>query len=99
MHHDFDRVLDRRGTHSLKWDYCGRTFGLDDVIPMWVADMDFEAPPAVVEAIRVARRAWRVRVPVHARLVLAVGGRLAGRAARLGRQRDGWRDHRASSRR
>jgi cystathionine beta-lyase len=52
MHHDFDRVLDRRGTHSLKWDYCERTFGLDDVIPMWVADMDFEAPPAVVEAIR-----------------------------------------------
>ncbi|RPJ77092.1 MAG: cystathionine beta-lyase, partial [Acidobacteria bacterium] len=52
MHHDFDRVLERRGTHSLKWDYCERTFGLQDVIPMWVADMDFEAPPAVVEAIR-----------------------------------------------
>ena len=50
--HDFDAVLDRRGTHSLKWDYCQRTFGLDGVIPMWVADMDFEAPPAVVEAIQ-----------------------------------------------
>jgi hypothetical protein len=43
--YDFDRILDRSGTHSLKWDHCERTFGLDDVIPMWVADMDFEAPP------------------------------------------------------
>jgi len=55
MRFDFDTVLDRRGTHSLKWDRCPVDFGLDDVIPMWVADMDFAAPPAVVEAI--ARRA------------------------------------------
>jgi cysteine-S-conjugate beta-lyase len=48
---DFDSVLDRRHTHSLKWDHCDRAFGLSDVIPMWVADMDFAAPPAVVEAI------------------------------------------------
>ena len=52
MRHDFDRVLDRRQTHSLKWDYCERSFGLEDVIPMWVADMDFAAPPAVVDALR-----------------------------------------------
>jgi cystathionine beta-lyase len=52
MRHDFDRPLDRRHTHSLKWDHCQRSFGLDDVIPMWVADMDFEAPPAVAEALR-----------------------------------------------
>lgn len=52
MGHDFDRVIDRQHTHSLKWDHCERAFGLDDVIPMWVADMDFAAPPAVVEAIR-----------------------------------------------
>jgi cystathionine beta-lyase len=52
---DFDAVIDRRHTHSLKWDHCGSTFGLDDVIPLWVADMDFAAPPAVVEAV--SRRA------------------------------------------
>ncbi len=52
MRHDFDRVIDRRHTHSLKWDHCEHRFGLDGVIPMWVADMDFEAPPAVVEALR-----------------------------------------------
>jgi cysteine-S-conjugate beta-lyase len=52
MRYDFDTVLDRRNTHSLKWDQCGTAFGLDDVIPMWVADMDFAAPPAVVEAVQ-----------------------------------------------
>ncbi len=51
VRHDFDTVLDRRHTHSLKWDHCRDTFGLDDVIPMWVADMDFAAPPEVVAAI------------------------------------------------
>jgi cysteine-S-conjugate beta-lyase len=48
---DFDTVLDRRHTLSLKWDLCGSAFGLHDVIPMWVADMDFAAPPAVVDAV------------------------------------------------
>jgi cystathionine beta-lyase len=45
---DFDRPIDRRGSASLKWDkYTGR-----DVIPLWVADMDFAAPEAVLEALR-----------------------------------------------
>ncbi len=44
---DFDTVIDRRGTASYKWDkYSGR-----DVIPMWVADMDFLSPPAVAAAL------------------------------------------------
>ena len=44
----FDEPVDRRNTGSLKWDkYRGR-----DVIPMWVADMDFRSPPEVVEALR-----------------------------------------------
>lgn len=55
MRYDFDTILDRRHTHSLKWDRCPVDFGLDDVIPMWVADMDFAAPPEVVEAV--SRRA------------------------------------------
>ena len=45
--YDFDEVVDRRNTASEKWDkYRGR-----DIIPMWVADMDFRAPPAVLEAL------------------------------------------------
>ena len=43
---DFDRLVDRTGTASLKWDRYGR-----DVLPLWVADMDFVSPPAVVRAI------------------------------------------------
>jgi len=47
MKFDFDRVLDRRNTGCLKWDkYKGR-----DVLPLWVADMDFQAPPAVLDAL------------------------------------------------
>jgi len=52
MKYDFDQVIDRRRTGSLKWDFCERALGEKDVIPMWVADMDFPAPPPVVEAIR-----------------------------------------------
>jgi len=48
MKYDFDRVIDRRGTGSLKWDGCRR----DDTIAMWIADMDFQPPPAVREALR-----------------------------------------------
>jgi cystathionine beta-lyase len=48
----FDRVVDRTGTESLKWVYPRKVLKVEDAIPMWVADMDFEAPPAVVEALR-----------------------------------------------
>ena len=44
---DFDKVIDRRGTGSEKWEkYAHR-----DVIPMWVADMDFRSPPAIWAAL------------------------------------------------
>jgi cysteine-S-conjugate beta-lyase len=50
---DFDRVIERRGTHSSKWDHIARLSGIKsaDAIPMWVADMDFAAPPGVTEAL------------------------------------------------
>src|SRR6185369_12097526 len=44
---DFDTVIDRSGTSSEKWDrYAGR-----DIIPLWVADMDFRSPPGVIAAL------------------------------------------------
>jgi cystathionine beta-lyase len=47
MPNDFDRPIDRQGTASLKWDkYAHR-----DIIPMWVADMDFAAPSVVLDAL------------------------------------------------
>ncbi len=50
---DFDRVIERRGTHSSKWDNIVRLSGIKspDAIPMWVADMDFAAPPGVTAAL------------------------------------------------
>lgn len=44
--YDFDKVINRRGTNSEKWDMKG-----DDILPMWVADMDFKAPEPVINAI------------------------------------------------
>jgi len=45
--YNFDEIVDRRGTASMKWHkYQGR-----DVIPLWVADMDFLSPPAVIDAL------------------------------------------------
>lgn len=50
---DFDRVIDRRGTHASKWDNIAKYSGIKsaDAIPMWVADMDFAAPPGVTAAL------------------------------------------------
>ena len=39
---DFDRVIDRRGTESLKYDFALRRGKPEDVLPLWVADMDFK---------------------------------------------------------
>lgn len=50
---DFDRVIQRRGTHSSKWDMITRLSGITapDALAMWVADMDFAAPPGVTAAL------------------------------------------------
>ena len=45
--YNFDEIIDRRGTASVKWDLYG-----GDVLPMWVADMDFKAAPAILQALR-----------------------------------------------
>jgi cystathionine beta-lyase len=48
---NFDQVIKRMKTSSVKWDETLRMFGRDDVLPMWVADMDFQAPPDVTKTI------------------------------------------------
>jgi cystathionine beta-lyase len=54
MSFDFDRIIDRRGTHSAIWDAMEGLYGVspDDGISRWVADMDFAAPPAVADKLR-----------------------------------------------
>ncbi len=56
MSYNFDEVIDRSNTGSMKWDFYGRYFEEEDILPMWVADMDFRAPEPVIEAVeKVAR--------------------------------------------
>ena len=52
MKYDFDTPINRRNTFSFKWDCDMDYFGRDDVIPMWVADMDFACAPCIVEAVQ-----------------------------------------------
>lgn len=60
MGYDFDHVIERRKTDSMKWSRYG-----EEVIPMWVADMDFPAPEPVVQALhaRIDHRILGYSVP------------------------------------
>ncbi len=51
MKYDFDRYIERRGTDSVKFDLNRAIFDKEDLLPMWVADMDFEVPDFIREAI------------------------------------------------
>lgn len=52
MRYDFDTVIDRYNSSSLKYD-CAKQWGVpEDVLPMWVADMDFKTAPEILEAMR-----------------------------------------------
>jgi cystathionine beta-lyase len=50
--YNFDEIIDRRGTNCIKYDALERYFGTSDVLPLWVADMDFRTPDFIVDAIR-----------------------------------------------
>lgn len=51
MKYDFDEIVPREGTDSFKLKYVGEICGHTDVLPMWVADMDFRTPPFVIKAL------------------------------------------------
>ncbi|WP_287645280.1 PatB family C-S lyase [Bacteroides sp.] len=52
MNYNFDEIINRNGTDSVKWDAVESRWGRNDLIPMWVADMDFRTAPFVIEALR-----------------------------------------------
>ena len=57
MKMNFDIAPERRGTDSVKWDATAAEFGMtpgDDILPMWVADMDFFCAPELLEAVHTA---------------------------------------------
>ncbi|MDW8268198.1 MAG: putative C-S lyase, partial [Anaerolineae bacterium] len=72
---DFDTVVDRRRSHSIKW----RRYG-DDVLPMWVADMDFVSPEPVLRALheRIAHGVFGYEA-AHPELIEAIVAWLARR--------------------
>ena len=51
MKYDFDQVIDRSGNHAAKYDERVKKFGTDDVIPLWIADMDFRTCQPVIDAL------------------------------------------------
>ena len=75
MQYNFDQIIDRRGTDALKIDAVPTIWGRDDLMPLWVADMDFATPPFIVEALR--RRldheviGYTVRTPQWASSIVA----------------------------
>ena len=51
MKYNFDEVIDRSNSDCSKIENLKPLFGRDDIIPLWVADMDFKAPPAITQAL------------------------------------------------
>lgn len=52
MDWNFDEIINREGTACIKYDQRQETFGKSDVLPMWVADMDFRTPPFIIEKLK-----------------------------------------------
>jgi cystathionine beta-lyase len=50
--YDFDEITDRKGTDCVKYDALEEHFGREDLIPLWVADMDFRTPDFIVDALK-----------------------------------------------
>lgn len=50
--YNFDEIIDRKGTNAIKLERCKALFGTDDVLPLWVADMDFRTPDFILNAIQ-----------------------------------------------
>lgn len=51
MTYDFDEIIDRKGNFSAKYDELEKNFGRDDLVPMWIADMDFKTAQPIIDAI------------------------------------------------
>ena len=52
MKYDFDKIVERRGTGALKYDALQERYGDASLTPMWVADMDFETPAFITDALK-----------------------------------------------
>ena len=73
MQYDFDKVVDRSNNHSAKYDERKKKFGTDDVIPLWIADMDFRTAQPIIDAL--GERAKEGRHPGLAEAAQPLGHR------------------------
>ncbi len=64
MQFDFDTIIDRTNSDSVKLERLKSYFGRDDLIPLWVADMDFKSPPAVICDLARTARLTQCRISV-----------------------------------
>jgi cystathionine beta-lyase len=81
--YDFNKIIDRRGTHALKTDALEARYGNANLLPLWVADMDFETPPFIIDALRA-----RLEHPILGYTQEPPGYRLA--VMRWLQERHGW---------
>ena len=51
MSYKFDEIIDRKNHNSAKWDEMNMNFGEENLLPMWIADMDFRVAPEIVKAM------------------------------------------------
>lgn len=52
MSYNFDAVIDRSNNYAAKWSEMDKKYGTNDLLPMWVADMDFKAAPCIIDALK-----------------------------------------------
>lgn len=74
MRYDFDTVIDRRGTCCFKYDGLKEVYGREDLIPLWIADMDFQVAPQIIAAMqqRLNHRifGYNQRLPIYYETVI-----------------------------
>ena len=76
MKYDFDEIIPRRGTNSYKWDSARDA----DILPMWVADMDFRTAPPVNGSVEETGGAWYLRICPCTGCILRGGDKLVCKA-------------------
>ena len=52
LKYNFDEVIDRRNSDCVKWDTLEDSYGVSDILPMWIADMDFKSADEIIEALK-----------------------------------------------
>ena len=79
MTYQFDAVVDRSGNHSAKYDERKKKFGTEDVIPLWIADMDFKTAQPIIDALKARAEEGIWAIPPGRTAILRPFG--AGRSA------------------